>query len=374
LARGLVFAEWAALGPPKSAMRSGQTRGALMGFSSTVLRWMTAATFAVLAHGAAAWIVLHHPRIDAEASEPAAAALIELEPLAVAPSAPEQEKPPGPQIAEAQPAAPETLPKVDEDEVAAQASEMVERQRDDAKQDSEQPEISEQTSVEDAKRAAAAAESNSVPPPTLEPDSDAPKLTAQDAAEAVLPPAPVKLAETPPEAPQEPQSAVPTSAPPASAPPESTLPALKTPPDVRVESKKATPRVLRTKPAKSEDKLEPRRASAPPASQARLANVEAAPASNGTQASSLASWEGELMAHLNRFKRFPPEAAKGGTAVVAFGVDRAGAIVSVRLIASAGDPALDRAAVGLLGRASPVPPPPSERGVVNLTVPIRFDR
>jgi periplasmic protein TonB len=356
-------------------MRSGQTRGALMGSSLSVLRWMIAATLAALAHGAAAWIVLHHARIEAGASEPAAAALIELEPLAVAPRAPEQEKPSGPQIAGAQPAAPETLPKVDE--VAAPASEMVERQRDDAKTASARPEISAQTSAEGAKGAGAAAESNSVPPPTAAPASDAPKLPAQDAAEAVLPPAPVKLAETPAEAPQEPQSAVPTFVSPVRGPPEATSTAPKTPPDLRVESMKApTPRVQRTKSAKFENKLEPRRASAPPASQTRLADVEAAPASNAppTQAASLASWEGELMAHLNRFKRFPPEAAKGGTAVVAFSVDRAGAIVSVRLIASAGDPALDKAAVGLLGRASPVPPPPSERGVVNLSVPIRFDR
>jgi periplasmic protein TonB len=363
----------AALGPPKPAMRSGQTRGAVMEFSSTVLRWMIAATLAVLAHGAAAWIVLNDARIEVGASEPAAAALIELEPLAVAPRAAEQEKPSGHQIAEAEPAATETLPKVDE--VVTPASEMVEP--DDAKMDSARPEISAQTSVEGAEKAAAAAESNSVPPLTAAPALDAPELPAQDAAEAVLPPAPVKLAETPAEAPQEPQSAVPTFASPGRDPPETTLTAPKTPPDVRAEPTKApTPRVQRTKSAKFENKLEPRRASAPPASQTRLADVEAAPASKAppTQAASLASWEGELMAHLNRFKRFPPEAAKGGTAVVAFSVDRGGAIVSVRLIASAGDPALDRAAVGLLGRASPVPPPPSERGVVNLTVPIRFDR
>jgi len=357
-------------------MRSGQSRVALVEFCSTALRWMIAAALAALVHGAAAWIVLHHARIEPLASAPAAAALIELEPLAVAPRAPEQEKPPGPQIAEAQPAATETLQNVEK--VAAPASEMVERQKDDAKTDSAQPEISAQASVEDAKRAAPAAQSNSVPPPAAEPELEAPKLSAQDAAEAVLPPPPAKLAETSAEALRELQSAVPTFASPASAPPETTLMAPKTPPDVRAESKRAPGRrVQRTKSTRPEDKLEPRRASAPSALQARLADVEAATASNAppTQASSLASWEGELMAHLNRFKRFPPEAAKGGTAVVAFGVDRAGAIVSVRLITSAGDAALDRAAVGLLGRASPVPPPPaSERSVVNLTVPIRFDR
>jgi protein TonB len=98
--------------------------------------------------------------------------------------------------------------------------------------------------------------------------------------------------------------------------------------------------------------------------------------SGASLAATLATWKGELVAHLNRFKRFPANAASSGTASVAFAINRAGAGVSARLISSSGDRALDEEAVALLHRASPPPPPPAQMGgsVISLTVPIRFDR
>lgn len=81
------------------------------------------------------------------------------------------------------------------------------------------------------------------------------------------------------------------------------------------------------------------------------------------------------MAHLNRFKRFP-SGASGGTAQVAFSIDRAGRVLSSRLIGSSGDPALDAEAVAMMRRASPVPAPPSSvgGGSITLAVPVRFNR
>ncbi|WP_158818627.1 energy transducer TonB [Methylocapsa sp. S129] len=52
-------------------------------------------------------------------------------------------------------------------------------------------------------------------------------------------------------------------------------------------------------------------------------------------------------------------------------------VISERLVASSGDPALDAEAVALPRRCSPVPFPPPEFGhghVITLTVPIRFNR
>ena len=66
--------------------------------------------------------------------------------------------------------------------------------------------------------------------------------------------------------------------------------------------------------------------------------------------------------------RMPRRAAPS----VAFAINRAGAVVSARLISSSGDHALDEEAVALLHRASPVPAPPPQlsAGVITLTVPI----
>jgi protein TonB len=89
-----------------------------------------------------------------------------------------------------------------------------------------------------------------------------------------------------------------------------------------------------------------------------------------------ASWKGALMAHLNRYKRFPPGAAGAGVATVAFTIDRSGAVRAARLVRSSGDRVLDAEAVSLPRRASPVPAPPPNVGgnSISLAVPIRFNR
>lgn len=117
---------------------------------------------------------------------------------------------------------------------------------------------------------------------------------------------------------------------------------------------------------------------APPTSQAQRADRAAAPFASASLNSSMspASWRGSLMAHLNRYKRFPSSAASTGTVTVAFTIDRSGRVLSARLVRGSGDPALDAEAVSLPRRASPVPaPPPNVGGVsVTLAVPIRFNR
>ncbi len=88
----------------------------------------------------------------------------------------------------------------------------------------------------------------------------------------------------------------------------------------------------------------------------------------------MASGRARLMAHLNRFKRAPPGGA-AGTAGIRFTITRGGDVPSAGLTRSAGDPGLDREAVALVRRASPVPAPPDGFGPsTGLTVPVRFDR
>ncbi len=71
------------------------------------------------------------------------------------------------------------------------------------------------------------------------------------------------------------------------------------------------------------------------------------------------NWQRELVAHLTRFKRYPGDAkGKTGVAVVSFTLDRTGKIVSVTVARTSGHPALDRAALDMVRRASPLPAPP----------------
>ena len=101
-----------------------------------------------------------------------------------------------------------------------------------------------------------------------------------------------------------------------------------------------------------------RQTTAPPTSDARRPAPAAAPTAGASFQPSVspASWKGELMEHLNRYKRFPPGANRGGTASIVFTVNRAGNVLSASLINLSGDSALDEEAVALVRRASPVPP------------------
>jgi protein TonB len=88
-----------------------------------------------------------------------------------------------------------------------------------------------------------------------------------------------------------------------------------------------------------------------------------------------ATWEKELAAHFNRFKRYPAQRAmQAAQVVVSFVVNEAGHIVSFRIVKGSGDAAFDDAALAMLQRADPVPPPPplvANRGL-SFTLPVIF--
>jgi periplasmic protein TonB len=88
----------------------------------------------------------------------------------------------------------------------------------------------------------------------------------------------------------------------------------------------------------------------------------------------LAAWRGKVLAHLASHKR--AVANTGGDATVAFSIDRAGRVLSAQIVKSSGSAALDKEAVALTKRASPVPAPPSDLtgSKLYLKVPIQFAR
>jgi len=69
-----------------------------------------------------------------------------------------------------------------------------------------------------------------------------------------------------------------------------------------------------------------------------------------------------VFGHLQRFKRYPPEAnGASGTVVVRFVLNRKGDVISGAVAKSSGSAALDEAALALLRRASPFPPFPESK-------------
>lgn len=171
-----------------------------------------------------------------------------------------------------------------------------------------------------------------------------------------------------PELPSLPDAAAVLAPPPPPPPPARPKTAERKPPPKKV--------VERRKPINPE-KPPAERTTAQPRSLAPVAPTAAAPVEGAATASaaSRANWRGTLVAHLNRFKRFPG-GANPGTVQVAFSIDRAGRVLSARLVGGSGDALLDEEAVAMIRRASPVPAPPDELGGGNiaLSVPVKFSR
>ncbi|MGE4430826.1 MAG: energy transducer TonB [Sphingobium sp.] len=104
-----------------------------------------------------------------------------------------------------------------------------------------------------------------------------------------------------------------------------------------------------------------------------------APAPPAPQVSSDArdTWEGRVLAALNKLRRYPRMAMvrrQQGVPYIRFVMDRDGKVLSSRLERSSGFPDLDREAVALPKRASPLPHPPDEKrgDTFELVVPVEF--
>jgi TonB family protein len=71
------------------------------------------------------------------------------------------------------------------------------------------------------------------------------------------------------------------------------------------------------------------------------------------------TWQKELLAHLDKFKRYPTERSqKSAEILIMMTLDRTGHVVSANISRGSGDDAFDHAALAMVERASPVPPPP----------------
>lgn len=89
-----------------------------------------------------------------------------------------------------------------------------------------------------------------------------------------------------------------------------------------------------------------------------------------------ATWEALLLAHLEKYRRYPA-AARGrreeGVAYVIFRMNRAGTVLSAAILRSSRSALLDHAALETLRRAQPLPAVPENKpDPLELSVPIEF--
>ncbi len=118
---------------------------------------------------------------------------------------------------------------------------------------------------------------------------------------------------------------------------------------------------------------------APPPSNAPPAPVAAAPQAglDKSQRIALERWQRKLVVHLNKFKRYPPEARaarKEGDVIISFMIDRFGRVIQQGVATGSGVASLDAAALAILERAGPLPAPPNEidGNSFSLSLPIEY--
>jgi len=297
---------------PPLSMHEGEAAWRLIG------RWAGAAACVAAAHAGVTWAVMNWPRPEIPAGEPPSAIMIEFAPVPLAPEAPQQDVAVGPEMTMSQ---------------QSNASELSEETPPEELEETEQK-------MTKAEPVEVAVEQE------VETELDIPELPVIEDAEVSL----VKPAEKPPEI-----ETVEEETPP---PPPKPKPKKAEDSDVQQNTQASAPTTAAPKPL-----------------DVQRAKTNAAPSSGVSSSRSITTWRGMVMAHLNRRKRHPGGSARG-TSSVAFVIDRSGRVLSARLIRSSGSSALDRAAVALARRASPVPAPPANigQGRITLTVPIHFSR
>jgi periplasmic protein TonB len=90
-----------------------------------------------------------------------------------------------------------------------------------------------------------------------------------------------------------------------------------------------------------------------------------------------ATWRDRLIAHLQRFKRYPSSAesrGEQGVVVLGFSIDRNGRVLAHHVVRSSGYSTLDGEVMEMIERAQPLPAFPASmtQDRLDLTVPIRF--
>ncbi|MCF5653698.1 energy transducer TonB [Pseudomonas poae] len=183
------------------------------------------------------------------------------------------------------------------------------------------------------------------------------------------PPAPPKVV-TPPPAPVE-EPPLPKLA-------EAPKPTIQVPKPVK--PKPQPPKPVEKKPEPPKEKPSEQPPSDTPKNNAPVEkSAQPAPGPSPQQLAAKASWEGTLLAHLQKYKKYPPGAqarGKEGLNRLRFVVDGEGNVLSYELVGRSGNADLDRATLDMIRRAQPLPKPPADMlkgGSVEIVAPFVYN-
>ena len=127
-----------------------------------------------------------------------------------------------------------------------------------------------------------------------------------------------------------------------------------------------------------EEPSEQKPSDTPPTPAPTEKSAQPAPGPSPAQAAAKANWQGTLLAHLGKYKKYPLRARqmnKEGMNRLRFVVDANGNVLSFELVGSAGTESLDRATLEMIRLAQPLPKPPAElltNGTIELTAPFVY--
>lgn len=230
---------------------------------------------------------------------------------------------------------------------------------------------SEATPVETETAAAVDDRAGGVAVPVPVSESDVPLVEAEEVRTAMLSPAaepePLEAQDYVPTPRTRPADVPRVETPPARRPPEASKPKKTTP-------AKSPPKTAAAKPVPQPSSATGARPSAAPAGE--QVGTGGKRVADGGKAL-LSSYAGRVAAHLQRYKRYPGEAARNrlsGTAVVTFTLGADGRVRASKLSRGSGQSVFDQEVMAMVQRASPFPPIPRDTGKSSytFTVPVHF--
>jgi protein TonB len=161
---------------------------------------------------------------------------------------------------------------------------------------------------------------------------------------------------------------------------EAPKPTISVPKPVKPKPKPQPPKPVEKKPELPKEKpSEEKPSDAPPTPAPTEKSAQPAPGPTAAQTAAKESWQGTLLAHLAKYKKYPPGAqsrGKEGMNRLRFVVDAEGNVLSYELVGRSGNADLDRATLEMIRRAQPLPKPPADmlnNGSIEIVAPFVYN-
>ncbi|WP_248740408.1 energy transducer TonB [Pseudomonas sp. MWU12-2029] len=150
-------------------------------------------------------------------------------------------------------------------------------------------------------------------------------------------------------------------------------------PKPKPKPKPQPPKPVEKKPEPVKEKPSEEKPAEPQQTQAPMEkSAQPAPGPSPAQLAAKASWQGTLLAHLQKYKKYPASAqarGKEGLNRLRFVVDAEGNVLSFELVGRSGNADLDRATLDMIRRAQPLPKPPADmltNGSIEIVAPFVY--